>query len=445
MTKTILAVLLICNLGFGQTAMDWVSLPQEVNDVVWSLTPYKGELVAGGRFTSAGNQPVNKVAAWNGVSWSSLGDGVHGGYNPYVFRSIVINNELYVVGNFDSAGTVATRDIAKWDGTTWSGFGSGSNAGIYSIAFFNNEIYVGGRFDSIGGIAANHIAKWDGSSWQPLGTGINGNNVNDLYVYQNELYALGVLDSAGNIPCNYIARWNGNNWNNVSTGLDYGNSSLIQVNNKLLAGSHTTVINQNVYELVKQWDGNTWTLFSQQQQMTNVRAFLVFNNKLYFAGGLGVGAPGSTAVMLWDSLSSKWDYVGSGINNYTQAFCVFNNEMYCGGYFTKATGAYHNYIAHYSISTGIGESDWNKLPVSVFPNPGNGQLTVQYYADKRVNTSISVSDILGRNVHEERDIYFGPESNSKSVDLSRLPNGIYLVTIITEDGKSGTYKQIISH
>lgn len=92
----------------------------------------------------------------------------------------------------------------------------------------------------------------------------------------------------------------------------------------------------------------------------------------------------------------------------------------------------------------VAEDSHELKNMKIFPNPGNGQITVHYFTNRRESTTILVTDIIGRKMHEETDIYFGPESNSKFVDLSRLPDGIYLVTIVTEDGKSGTYKQIIS-
>ncbi len=62
--------------GFG--ALD------DVNGVVESLTVFDDgsgggpELYAGGNFTSAGGVTANRIAKWNGKSWSALGSGTNG-------------------------------------------------------------------------------------------------------------------------------------------------------------------------------------------------------------------------------------------------------------------------------------------------------------------------------------------------------------------------------
>jgi trimeric autotransporter adhesin len=159
----------------------WVSMPIEVNDRVNCLEVYQDRLIAGGFFTKAGGQRANRIAAWNGNVWDTLGSGVRGGYNPYINDVLEFNNELYVVGNFDSAGDVASKDVAKWDGSKWVAMGTGTNMGIYVVSVYKDEIYVGGSFDSIGGIAAKYVARWDGQNWHRVGEEFYGYNVNVLY------------------------------------------------------------------------------------------------------------------------------------------------------------------------------------------------------------------------------------------------------------------------
>ena len=41
-----------------------------------ALAVYKGELIAGGTFITAGGVTANRIARWDGSSWSSLGSGM---------------------------------------------------------------------------------------------------------------------------------------------------------------------------------------------------------------------------------------------------------------------------------------------------------------------------------------------------------------------------------
>ncbi len=183
---------------------------------VLSLAVYNGNLIAGGEFTMAGGQPVNNIAEWNGTSWSALGSGVaHGVVLPFVYALAVYNGNLIAAGEFDSAGGKLVNNIAAWNGTSWSALGNGirvgNTGGIYSLAVFNGNLIVGGTFDSAGSNLVNDIAEWNGSSWSSLGKGMSGSlissSVSDLAVYNSSLYAGGTFDSAGGKLANNIAEW----------------------------------------------------------------------------------------------------------------------------------------------------------------------------------------------------------------------------------------------
>ena len=99
-------------------------------------------LYAGGEFTTAGGVAASRIAKWDGSSWSSLGSGV-----PLwsVDALAVFDDQsgggpaLYVGGNFNSAGGIAANRIAKWDGTTWSPLGSGISGFVYALTGFGHS------------------------------------------------------------------------------------------------------------------------------------------------------------------------------------------------------------------------------------------------------------------------------------------------------------------
>ncbi|MFZ4656017.1 MAG: InlB B-repeat-containing protein, partial [Caldilineaceae bacterium] len=106
---------------------------------------------------------------------------------------------------FSTAGGVAANRIAKWDGSSWSSLGSGLNGDVAALAVSGSDLYVGGSFSTAGGVAANRIAKWDGSSWSSLGSGVRG-TVFALAVSGSELYVGGSFDRAGNKAAPNIAK-----------------------------------------------------------------------------------------------------------------------------------------------------------------------------------------------------------------------------------------------
>src|SRR5262249_36630818 len=141
-------------------------------------------LYAGGTFTSAGGVPANRIAKWDGTSWSAVGSGVVGAIfslQPSVNALATFDDgsgpALYAGGTFTSAGGVTADCIARWNGTSWSALGSGLSGGTQpaarSLAVFDDgsgaALFVGGGFQLAGGAPAAGIAKWNGTSWSALG------------------------------------------------------------------------------------------------------------------------------------------------------------------------------------------------------------------------------------------------------------------------------------
>jgi trimeric autotransporter adhesin len=194
-------------------------------------------LYVGGTFDFAGGVRVNGIAKWNGTEWSGLVGptgtiGMGGGdVNALAIFDDGSGEALYVAGSFARAGGVLVNRIAKWDGNSWSGLTGPGGPGITGVsdtvnalAVFDDgsgpALYVGGLFTDAGGVTVNGIAKWDGSQWSALtnpggGTGVSvapAEQVRALHAFDggplgSALYVGGGFESAGGVPVNRIARW----------------------------------------------------------------------------------------------------------------------------------------------------------------------------------------------------------------------------------------------
>jgi hypothetical protein len=184
-------------------------LGKGLNNEVFALAIYNGNLIAGGIFDSAGGQPSNSIAQWNGSSWSSLGGGIGLGiYRNAVTVLAVYNGNLITGGIIDSAGGKPANNVAEWNGTSWSTLVGGLNNWVEALITNNGNLYAGGLFDSAGGVPANHIAEWNGAIWSALDKGLNNNiDENSFGIYNGNLYVGGGYDSAGGILANNIAEW----------------------------------------------------------------------------------------------------------------------------------------------------------------------------------------------------------------------------------------------
>jgi hypothetical protein len=136
-----------------------------------ALAYANGQLYAGGTFTNAGGITANRIAKWNGTSWSALGSGLIGTSSAATVNGIAVSGDnVYVTGNFTNAGGVLATNVAVWNGSTWSAMGSGlaSTASAIGdgncIAAAGDDVYVGGRFNLAGDKPAQFIAHWNSQS-----------------------------------------------------------------------------------------------------------------------------------------------------------------------------------------------------------------------------------------------------------------------------------------
>ena len=214
---------------------NWISMNPSANEAVLAaVVDGSGNLYIGGGFTAVGNVIANRIAKWDGSSWTSLGTGL----NSWVNALAVSGSDLYAAGPFTTAGGNAANFIAKWDGSAWTALSSGLNGEVYALAVSGGDIYAGGAFTKAGGVAANYFAKWNGSSWTALGSGMN-NYVRALAVSGSDLYTGGDFTRVGSIVANYIAKWDASSWSPLGSGMSGpppSVSALVVSGNDLYAG-----------------------------------------------------------------------------------------------------------------------------------------------------------------------------------------------------------------
>ncbi|MBX3356321.1 MAG: hypothetical protein KF724_11565 [Phycisphaeraceae bacterium] len=236
-------------------------------------------LYIGGDFTIAGGVLANRVVRWDGSGWSSLGSGAN-----LAVRALAVYDDglgggpaLYAAGSFTTIGGVAANRIAKWNGSSWSALGlgvGGSDGQIEALAVYDSgtgpALYAGGGFTIAGGSPANRVARWDGANWTPLGSGVS--DVVFAFVIHDEgpgngssLFVGGGFVSAGGVPANRIARWNGIAWSALGTGVNNAVRALEVFDDglggkpMLYAAGSFTMAGGAPASRVARWDGTSWS------------------------------------------------------------------------------------------------------------------------------------------------------------------------------------------
>ncbi|MCL5950551.1 MAG: hypothetical protein M1132_02345 [Chloroflexi bacterium] len=335
--------------------------PNGVGDDVSALAvDGGGNVYVGGRFHAAGDISVNRIAEWNGSSWSSLGFGFSG-----VVRALAVDNSgaLYAGGWFsylcgdltcNSATNIAMNHLAKWNGSSWVSIGNGVNDVVFALVVDSGgNLYAGGGFTGVcgnpacnsGNTPVNRIAKWNpsgGGNWSHLGNGLN-NTVHALAIDSNNTVYIGgdFTNLCGDLTCvtpgnqvNHVARWLGTpgNWGDLTNGLNASVQALaVDGNNNVYAGGSFQFLCEDFYCTTRG---------------TRVNYIAKWN----------------------PSGAGSWSAVGNGLRGGVLGLAVdpANNALYVGGSFTNVCGdltcgtlgAQVNRVAKWNPA---GSGDWSAL------------------------------------------------------------------------------------
>jgi len=350
-----------------------------------------GDVYVGGEFTTAGGVSANRIAKWDGSTWSALGSGV----DNTVYAIAISGSDVYVGGRFITAGGVTVNHIAKWDGSTWSALNIGVNDYVKVITISGDDLYAGGDFTSASPVWASRIAKWDGSTWSFLGSGLN-NFVYAIAVSGSNVYAGGWFKMAGGIWVHGIAKWDGSNWSALGGGIpdQYVYAIAVSGNDVYVGGNFSGVDGLSALNIAK-WDGNNWSVLGNGLSATGadqVYSVVLSGSDLYAAGRFtNSGAVSANYIAKWDG--SSWSALGSGLDNTVFAIASNGNDIHVGGGFTTAGsnpssnfGIYH--IPSISLTN----------PLDVENLFGNSQYTINWNSQNLYgNVDILLSTDGGNN------------------------------------------------
>ena len=360
-----------------------------------SFAEYNGKLYCGGDFQNMGNIGVGNIsntkfiARYNGINMEALTSVIP----SYIVKTLTVkDNILYIAGDFINIGSNTYGCIASYDGTSYShlGFGvQGTNPHIEAMTEYNNEIIISGSFEWVNNIyIPSGIAAWNGTIWHkitdeflvsPRDMVVDTIN-NFLYVASQEI---STDTSSG------IKRWDGQSWDDLllpSASVAYGT-----------------------------WTGTKSGPYTVSMYKKELYAALNPIDTINFLDST-----------LWYYDGIQWQNVpGTGKYALIEDMCVYNDDLYIGGYFKKVGNDSVNGIValHKNEPNGC-----NWLIPRVFTNCdtfylGTGQSDVQFYNNNAYAQSWQwdFGDSGTDNIKDPLHTYTQP--------------GTYSVTItVTEDG-----------
>jgi len=275
--------------------------PNTSQEAIRALTVFNGDLIAGGWFSRADGQTVNNIARWDGTNWQSMNDGV----DHAVLGLTVFEDDLIAVGMFsNTGGGEKAQYVVRWNGTKWEPMATGMNGGVVAVQVFGGELIIGGGFRRIGGLVATRVARWDGSEWQPMGTAGDPDDLNEsvnvLTVFDNELIVGGRFASADGREVNNVARWDGSGWQPLETGTSNEVQALTSFDGDLIVGGDFNTASGVEVRRTARWNGSRWQnmgsgIGSPHSGLASVDAFIVFDGDLFVGGYFKATGSGQTA------------------------------------------------------------------------------------------------------------------------------------------------------
>jgi hypothetical protein len=321
-----------------------------------------GDVVAGGDFTIAGGIACSRIARWDGVAWSPVGGGMAGAPNTNISvytLATLASGDLFAGGAFTTAGGNTVDRLARWNGTTWSAFGSGANASVLaSHVAPNGDLLVGGNFTQIAGLAATRVARWNGTNWSTIGTGGPNGSVQSVTTLPGgSVYIGGQFGTVAGVPASFAARWDGIAWSALGSGTDGAVlTTLTTANGDLVVGGMFQLLEGVVAARIARRVGSTWQTLGAGMSTANgsssVRAVVEMPNGDLVAAGMFTHAGGVAATNIARWNGSVWSPLGGGLPVGVESLVVLpNGDLVAGGMFHTGFGAPADLLAFWNGST----------------------------------------------------------------------------------------------
>ena len=360
-----------------------------------------GKIIIGGFFTAYNNIIARNIARLNpdGTLDTTFSSPILNSAGSFISTVAVQTDGKIIIGGSFSLTGLPNRTIQRLNanGTLDTTFdiSQNPNAQVRTIIIqTDGKILIGGLFTTFGGLSRNYIARLDAngqldSSFNP---GIGPNNFVLCMAIQadGKIIIGGSFSTVNNLPISRVARINADGTLDSSlTVTTTGALGIIQVGSIVLTTENKIVIGGTFPPIN---GGTSSNIMRLNNDGTNDTTFQI-----------GIGANGTV---------SKIDIQTDG-------------KLLVGGNFTSYNQIGRNRIARVQ-NTGLplALNPVNKNTFLISPNPSTGIFTIQTQ-NSITNANITVADLNGRIVYETKS----ENLDNKSLDLSNLQNGIYILNV----------------
>jgi len=403
---------------FNSGTGEYESLITGLNGIAYRMAEGPdGKIYVAGLFTDAGGvTAADKLARWNPVTgaWEAVVSGIN---NSVLCMAFDPNGDLYIGGWFTDLGDANGDHIVKITNLIGTPSISSLNLGVavesevshVSTINIDSEgnVYVGGKFASASGVTNTlNIAKWNGTTWSALATGLN-NNVNALAFAPNgDLYIGGQFTNAA-YP--YLCKWNGTAFSVVGTNTDIGSSvnalAFDAAGYLYVGGNFTNAGGISNADYIAKWTGTRWESLGTGIN-NNVRAIEFISGKVYVSGTFTTagGLTLTDRIAVWSN--GAWqpldiDLPGAGY--VSSILPASDGSLYIGGSFSTAVSSENAVTGVVALNLNVASASANTYPFIQVHGPGTLKAITNYSTGKTI-----AFDGLTLNAGEWINLLFDP-------------------------------------
>ena len=378
-----------------------------------------------------------EVWTYNDSTWELVGPSNFSGYTS-TNQSICIsdNDSIYVAMSEWPVGEKAS--VMKFNGTDWiyvggAGF-SDAKATDTDIITINDSIYT--SFVDYGVDQKLSVMKFNGTGWSYVGTqGFTDSTIYPtttpiLQVYNGAPY-IGFSDNAVGGKMS-VMRYDGFNWEYV--GLQGFTTNAVRYADFNIDANGVPYVSFSDGSVgdkasVMKFDGTNW-VYAGTAGLTSID---VGFTKLGFdefdrphIAYMKDGGSHEMVIQMFDF--ANWNSVGGTVSAPDGGTKIDFKVVSYGKYYVSfsdysVSGLKHSVMA-YDLSSNIEELD-NSNTFGVFPNPANDIITIDNNGE--AFESVTILSLSGQIILSTR--------LANTIDISELPNGVYLIELLTNEGK----------
>ena len=407
----------LLGLGLGNLANQ--NLPTQIGTANDWLT------VSAGTIHSLAVKTNGTLWSWGNGQYGQLGNGVFSSATPNVTQVGNATDWLKVsAGNRFSLAIKNTGTLWSWGWNFTGQLGNGLNTPDLNlpaqVGTSNNWRKIdAGDQHSLAIDASGTLWAWGNNTFGQLGDGTNTTSLSPIIIGTATNWAVisAGTDHSMAIDSNNILYTWGNNTNgqlgdgtntasNIPIAISFASDGTVSLYIAISAGQTHSLAIKN--------DNTLWSCG--------------FNNQ----GQLGLGNLVNTNVLTQVGTANTWSAISAG---HTHSHAVdFNTDVWSTGRGLEgelgigSNTAFNTLQAVGCPTTPLSTNEIKLFKATVYPNPTNGIVNLSYNLENDSTITLRVTNIQGQIVQENK-INKSNGSQTDSIDLSSVSNGMYFISI----------------